>query len=190
MAQQRLILSMHLLMSSSTFSKQILCAHKNYTPQKNALFVQRKEIIIPPGSSLTFTANDAADLLTLDNQVGFTDDTSFGAGGTTVFVNGNGTVIYNGTTNYPGTIVINNANFQVNGTISTASISVCRNIGFSTQRGTLSGTGTLTGNVFVNSGTISPSTIGTLTLGSLSLSSANPLNNTLGSLVHTEINGN
>ena len=38
----------------------------------------------------------------------------------------------------------------------------------------LSGSGTLTGDVFVNSGTISPDTGGTLTLGSLTLNSADP----------------
>ena len=69
----------------------------------------------------------------------------------------------------------------------TASIFVCRNSGFSSQRGTLSGSGTLTGNVFVNSGTISPDTGGTLTLGSLTLNSADPVDDTLGSLVHIEI---
>ncbi len=90
--------------------------------------------------------------MTLGEQVAFTDDTIFGAGGTSVFVTGNGTVVYNGTTDYQGNITINNANFKVNGLIDTASIFVCRNIGFSSQRGTLSGIGNLTGNVFVNSG--------------------------------------
>ena len=144
-------------------------------------------IFLRTGSSLTFMAQDAGDLLTLGDQVAFTDDTTFGGGGTNVFVTGNGTVVYNGTTDYQGTITINNANFKVNGLINTASISVCRNIGFSSQRGTLSGIGTLTGDVFVNSGTISPDTGGTLTLGSLTLNSADPINDTLGSLVHIEI---
>ena len=52
----------------------------------------------------------------------------------------------------------------------------------------MSGIGTLTGDVFVNSGTISPDTGGTLTLGSLTLNSADPIDGTLGSLVHIEIN--
>ncbi|MBX9744938.1 MAG: hypothetical protein K2X08_07000 [Chlamydiales bacterium] len=145
-------------------------------------------IFLRTGSSLTFIAQDSTDLLTLGDQVSFTDDTIFGAGGTSVFVRGNGTVIYNGTSDYQGTLTINNANFKVNGEINEASISVCRNIGFSSQRGTLSGIGTLTGNIFVNSGTISPDPGGTLTLGSLTLSPADLINNTLGSLVHIEIN--
>ena len=145
-------------------------------------------IFLRTGSSLTFLASDTNDLLTLGSQVAFTDDTSFNGGGTTVFVKGNGTIIYNGTTDYSGSVIVNNANFKVNGLIDTASILVCRNIGFSSQRGTLSGTGTLTGNVYVNSGTISPDNGGTLTLGSLTLNSADPINNTLGSLVHIDIN--
>ncbi len=144
-------------------------------------------IFLRTNSYLTFMAPDAGDLLTLGAQVAFTDDTIFGLGGTTVFVKGNGTVVYNGTTDYQGTITINNANFQVNGLIDSASISVCRDIDFSLQRGTLSGIGTLTGNVLANSGAISPDTNGTLTLGSLTLNSADPINNTLGSLMHIEI---
>ncbi|MGL4539414.1 MAG: hypothetical protein ACRCU0_00335 [Candidatus Rhabdochlamydia sp.] len=144
-------------------------------------------IFLRTGSSLTFMANDPGDLLTLGDQVAFTDDTIFGAGGTNVFVTGNGTVVYNGTTDYQGTLIINNANFKVNGQIDAASIFVCRNIGLSSQRGTLSGLGTLSGNVYVNSGVISPDTGGTLTLGSLVLNSADLGNNTLGSLVHIEI---
>lgn len=143
-------------------------------------------IFLRTGSSLTFMANNANDLLTLGNQVAFTDDTTFGAGGTSVFVKGNGTVIYNGTTNYQGTITINNANFKVNGQIDQASIFVCRNASFSSQRGTLSGIGILTGNVFANSGTISPGVGGTLTLGGLTLNPAG--SSSLGSLVHTDIN--
>jgi hypothetical protein len=145
-------------------------------------------IFLRSGSSLTFIANDVNDLLTLGEQVAFIDDSSFGTGGTSVFVNGNGTVVYNGKTDYQGSILINNANFKVNGVIDTASISVCRNISFSSQRGTLSGIGSLNGNVFVNSGIISPDGIGTLTLGSLILNPANLNTNTLGSLVHIEIN--
>lgn len=146
-------------------------------------------IFLRTGSSLTFMAEDADDILTLGDQVSFTDDTVFGAGGTSVFVRGNGTVIYNGTTDYPGTITINNANFKVNGQIDTASVFVCRNIGFSTQRGTLSGSGTLTGNIFVNSGAIIPDAGQTLTLGSLTLNPADLINGTLGSLVHIAIDG-
>ncbi len=147
-------------------------------------------IFLRTGSALTLIAEDAGDLLTLGDQVSFTDDTVFGGTGTSVFVTGNGTVVYNGTTDYQGSVTINNANFKVNGQIDEAPIFVCRNIGLSAQRGTLSGIGTLTGNVFVNSGTISPDTGGTLTLGSLTLSSADPINNTLGSLVHIEIGSN
>jgi hypothetical protein len=142
-------------------------------------------IFLRSGSSLTFVANDTSDILTLGDQVAFVDDTSFGGGGTTVFVKGNGTVVYNGTTDYQGTVEINNANFKVNGQIDEASIYVCRNISFSAQRGTLSGTGTLTGSVLVNSGTISPDARGTLTLGSLTLNPAG--SGALGSLVHIEI---
>ncbi len=144
-------------------------------------------IFLRSGSSLTLMAQDVNDLLTLGDQVAFTDDHSFGGGGTGVFVRGNGTVIYNGITEYHGNLSIHNANFKVNGQINEAPISVCRNIGFSAQRGTLSGVGTLTGSVFVNSGIISPDHSGTLSLGSLSLNPADPDNNTLGSLVHIEI---
>ena len=142
-------------------------------------------IFLRSGSSLTFMAQDADDLLTLGEQVTFTDDTIFSGTGTSVNVTGNGTVVYNGTTDYQGSIRINNANFKVNGVIDEAPISVCRNIGLSAQRGTLSGIGTLTGDVYVNSGTISPDSGGTLTLGSLTLNSAN--SGALGSLVHIEI---
>ncbi len=147
-------------------------------------------IFLRTGSSLTLMAQDAGDLLTLGDQVAFTDDTVFGAGGTTVFVRGKGTVVYNGTTDYQGTISVSNANFKVNGLIDEASILVCRNISFSPQRGTLSGHGTLTGNVFVNSGTLAPDGGETLTLGGLSLNPADPSNNTLGSLVQIAIDSN
>ena len=147
-------------------------------------------IFLRTGSSLTFIANDVDDILTLGDQVSFIDDTVFGTGGTSIFVRGNGTIVYDGTTDYQGTIMINNANFKVNGLIDTASILVCRNISFSSQRGMLSGTGTLTGSVYVNSGTISPDTGGTLTLGSLTLNPADLINNTLGSLVSIEIDSN
>ena len=147
-------------------------------------------IFLRSGSSLTFMAQNVDDLLTLGDQVAFTDDTIFGAGGTSIFVRGNGTVVYNGTTDYPGTININNANFKVNGFIDTASILVCRNISVSEQRGTLSGMGTITGNVFANSGTISPDIASTLTLGSLTLNPADQNNNIPGSLVHIEIDSN
>lgn len=144
-------------------------------------------IFLRSGSSLTLMASDANDLLTLGEGVAVTDDTVFGGLGTSVYVRGNGTVIYNGTTDYLGTVTVSNANFKVNGRIDTASIRVCRNIGFSSQRGTLSGTGTLTGSVYVNSGAISPDALGTLSLGSLILNRADPQSNTLGSLVHIEI---
>lgn len=145
-------------------------------------------IFLRSGSSLSFIAQDAADLLIVGDQVSFVDDTTFGAGGTNVNVTGNGTVVYEGTTDYQGTIIINNANFKVHGLINQASFLVCRNIGLSPQRGTLSGTGIVTGDVSVNSGAISPDANATLTLGSLSLNPANPGFGTLGSLVHITIN--
>jgi len=144
-------------------------------------------IFLRSGSTLTLTAQDANDLLTLGDQVTFADDTSFGTIGTNILVTGNGTVVYNGTTDYSGNIKINNAQFKVNGQINSAPIQVCRNLSFSTQRGKLSGTGILNGSVFVNSGIISPDAGNTLTLGSLTLNPANPSSNTLGSLVHIEI---
>lgn len=147
------------------------------------------DIFLRSGSSLSLVADGANDLLTLGSSVTFVDDTSFGAGGTQVLVSGNGNVVYNGTTAYQGTILINNANFTVNGMIDQASVFVCRNIGLSAQRGTLSGGGTLTGSVFVNSGIISPPAGGTINLGSLTLSPADPVGGTLGSLVHIEISG-
>ncbi|KTC97767.1 hypothetical protein [Legionella erythra] len=103
-------------------------------------------IFLRAGSSLTLRAQNANDILTLGNQVAFADDTVFGAGNTSVFVNGNGSVIYNGTTDYLGIVKIDNANFKVNGQIDQASVFVCRNTGISSQRGTLSGRGVLTGN--------------------------------------------
>ena len=144
-------------------------------------------IFLRTGSSLTFMAYDANDLLTLGEQVAFVDDTLFGAGGTNIYVRGNGTVIYNGTTDYQGTVMVNNANFKVNGEINEASIFVCRNRSFSLQRGALSGSGVLTGDVFVNSGIISPETGEALTLGSLVLNPEDPVNGIAGSLVHIEI---
>lgn len=143
-------------------------------------------IFLRTGSSLTLMAQNSSDLLTLGDQVAFTDDTTFGAGGTGVFVRGNGTVVYNGTTDYQGSIIVNNANFKVHGFIHEASTSICRNSSFSSQRGALSGSGTLSGNVFVNSGTISPDIGQTLSLGSLLLNSASE--GSLGSLVHININ--
>lgn len=142
-------------------------------------------IFLRTNSSLTFTAQNVGDVLTLGDQVAFTDDTSFGAGGTSVFVTGNGSVIYQGTTDYEGSVTVNNANFKVNGQIDHAPVFVCRNINFSQQRGTLSGHGIITGSVFANSGTISPESGETLTLGALALNSAT--NNSLGSLVHIDI---
>lgn len=147
-------------------------------------------IFLRTGSSLTLMAEAAGDLLTLGEQVSFADDTIFGVGQTSVFVRGNGTVIYNGTTDYQGTITINNANFKVNGQIDNAPVFVCRNISFSSQRGTLSGIGTVTGNVFANSGVISPDAGSTLTLGSLTLSPAYPGLSTLGSVVRIGIDSN
>lgn len=144
-------------------------------------------IFLRSGSNLTLISQDLNDLLTLGEGVSFTDDTVFGAGGTGIFVRGNGTVIYNGTSDYQGFVMINNANFKVNGLIEAAPIFVCRNPSFSPQRGTLSGVGTLTGDVLANSGTISPDTGGTLSLGSLILNPADLDNDTLGSLVHIEI---
>ena len=144
-------------------------------------------IFLRSGSSLTFLAQNANDLLTLGEQVAFIDDIAFGGEGTDIFVTGNGTVVYNGTTDYTGTVTVNNANFKVNGLIEEATILVCRDNGFSAQRGTLSGNGTLTGYIFVNSGIISPDTGQTLTLGNLTLSSADPDETILGSLVHIEI---
>lgn len=140
-------------------------------------------IFLRSGSSLKFLAQNEEDILTLGAGVSFTDDTAFGGGATSVFVSGNGTVVYNGTTDYQGNITINNANFKVNGLIDNASILVCRICGPSNPRGILSGIGTLTGAVSVNSGTISPDTGQTLTLGSLTLSPADPNFDVAGSLV-------
>ncbi|HVT63480.1 MAG TPA: hypothetical protein VHD33_08355, partial [Legionellaceae bacterium] len=136
-------------------------------------------IFLRTGSTLTLMAEDSNDLLTLGDQVSFIDDTTFGGGGTSVFVKGNGTVIYNGTTDYQGTITVNNANFKVNGQIDEAAVSICRNSGFSTQKGKLSGNGILTGTVFANSGIISPDIGATLTLGSLTLTSSSQVHNNI-----------
>lgn len=144
-------------------------------------------IFLRSGSSLSLIAEGETDLLTLGDGVQFTDDTSFGQGGTNIFVGGNGTIVYEGTTDYSGFIMINNANFQVNGQIDNADINVCRNTSISFQRGTLSGNGTLNGNVFVNSGIISPASGDTITLGSLTLNPAYIDDPTSGSLVHIEI---
>ncbi len=114
---------------------------------------------------MSCVAENSSDILTLGENVSFTDDTAFGAGGTAIRVTGNGTVVYNGTTDYQGSITVNNANFKVNGLINTAPVSVCRNSSFSSQRGTLSGSGSVTGPVFVNSGVISPDIGQTLSLG-------------------------
>jgi uncharacterized protein with beta-barrel porin domain len=148
-----------------------------------------ESIFLRESSVLTLLAQDEGDLLIIGDGVSFVDDTSFVTSGSDIQVTGNGTVIYNGTSDYQGRISINNANFKVNGQINQASINVCRNIGISEQRGTLSGTGTLTGDVLANSGTISPDVGEPLTLGSLTLNSADP-GNTLGSLVHIEIDAN
>ena len=144
-------------------------------------------IFLRIGSSLTLVADDVDDILTLGEQVSFIDDTAFGAGGTSIYVRGNGTIVYNGTTDYQGNITINNANFKVNGLIDGASMMVCRNRSFSLQRGALSGSGTVTGSVYVNSGRIAPDAGSTLSLGSLILNSADIDNGTLGSLVHIDI---
>lgn len=143
-------------------------------------------IFLRANSVLTFLAEDSGDILTLGDQVGFVDDTSCNGGGTLVHVTGNGSVIYQGTTNYQGTVRVNNANFKVSGQIDSASIQVCRNINLSEQRGKLSGSGVLTGNVLVNSGVISPDIGQTITVGELHLNSVFP--GSIGSVVHSEIN--
>lgn len=145
-------------------------------------------IFLRTSSSLTLMAQNAGDILTLGEQVDFTDDTIFGAGGTSVFVRGNGTVVYNGTTDYLGTITVNNANFKLtqDAVINNAPINICRNSSFSSQRGTLSGTGTVNSNVFVNSGTIYPDSGATIRLANVTLSPAG--SGSLGSLVHIDIN--
>lgn len=145
-------------------------------------------IFLRTGSTLTLSAPNANDILNLGSGVAFDDDTLFGGGGTSVLVRGNGTVVYEGTTDYQGTVLINNANLKVDGQMNQASVFVCRNSGFSSQRGKLSGGGTITGNVFANSGAISPGAGETLTVGSLNLNSADPGNGTLGSAVDIDIN--
>lgn len=150
-------------------------------------------IFLRSGASISLLAPETDDILTLGDGVSFTDDSAFGGLGTNIFVRGEGTVIYNGTSSYQGTISIYNANFKVNSLIDgppinvRASINVCRQDSFS-KRGTLSGSGTLTGLVFANSGTISPDIGETLTLGELVLNSADPIAGSLGSLVHSSIN--
>lgn len=144
-------------------------------------------IFLRSGATLTFMATDTNDLLTLGDGVDFADDTDFGGTGTAIFVRGNGTVVYNGSTDYQGRITVYNATFEVNGLIDAASIFVCRNRTFSLQRGTLTGNGTLNGTVYANSGAIWPDTAETLTLGSLTLSPADHDLETLGSLVHIDI---
>jgi len=146
-----------------------------------------ESIFLRAGATCNLIAENSDDLLILGEGVSFVDGTSFGAPGTSIDVSGDGMVVYNGTTDYQGSLRINNAHFKVNGLIEETAISVCRNRSFSLQRGTLSGIGTLTGDVFVNSGVISPDTGHTLTLGSLILSPADPINDTLGSLVHIDI---
>ncbi|WP_169457954.1 hypothetical protein [Ottowia thiooxydans] len=131
-----------------------------------------ESIFLRSTASLTFLAHDAADLLTLGEQVAFVDDTSFGAGGTSIFVRGNGRVIYNGNSTYEGSILVENADFKVNGEINQAPVFVMRNSSFSDQKSTLSGTGRLTGTVFTNAGVIYPDPGATLTLGSLVLASS------------------
>ncbi len=142
-------------------------------------------IFMRQGSRLFLTAEDTNDLLTLGEEVSFVDDTSFGGGSTDIYIDGNGTVVYNGTTDFQGNFTINSANFKVNGLIGSAigkQVSVCRITG---QRGTLSGNGTIDRMVFVNSGIISPDPGQILTLRSLTL---NPEGGgSLGSLVHIEI---
>ena len=151
-------------------------------------FALGNSIFLRSTSTLTLLAENEDDLLILGEGVSFVDDTEFILEGTTVEVTGNGTIIYNGATTYSGTLHINNANFKLNGIINDTSVSVSRDISYSAQRGKLSGRGTLTGSVKVNSGIISPDANQTLTLGSLILNSANPDTNTLESIVHAEIN--
>lgn len=143
-------------------------------------------IFLRTGSTLTLLAENQDDLLTLSEGVAFTDDHEFGGEGTSVFVRGKGIVVYNGTTTYEGNVRINNANFKVGGNITGADISVCRDISISSQRGVLSGNGTLTGGIFANSGAIWPDVNQTLHLGSLTLTSES--GGSLGSLVHIDIN--
>lgn len=146
-------------------------------------------IFLRENSALYFVANEDDDILTLDEAVSFVDDTEWGGTGTSVFITGSGTVIYNGISEYRGNITINNANFKVNGAINLADVSVCRNTGFGTKRGQLSGRGTLTGKVFANSGTIAPDAGQTLTLGRLELSEIDLGGDTLGSLVKITFDG-
>lgn len=147
-----------------------------------------ENIFLREQSSIIFSASQSGDVLTIGDGVTFVDDTGFGGSGTSVLVQGLGKVIYGGTlSSYQGQIKIYNANFQVDGLIDHTAILVCRSLSIGEQRGTLSGSGTLTGTVSVNSGIISPTSGASLTLGQLTLSPADPLNNALGSLVHIDI---
>lgn len=145
-------------------------------------------IFLRENSILVLRANDENDLLILGEEVTFDDATSFGAEGSNIQVIGNGTVIYNGTTDYLGEITVNNANFKVNGRINNANVFICRNIGLSLQRGTLSGTGVLSGNVAVSSGIIFPENGQTITLGSLLIYDAIIAPSAIGAIVHIQIN--
>lgn len=144
-------------------------------------------IFLRENSGLLLRAEGSGDILILGEGVSFVDQAVVGPGNTSIQVRGDGTVVYNGTSDYAGTITINNATFQLNGTINDASVNVCRN-DTEAQRGTLSGNGSATGDVFVNSGTIAPDVAETLSLGSLTLRPAVPIENTLGSLVRIAIN--
>lgn len=142
-------------------------------------------IFLRSASALTLKANAVNDILTLGSGVNFISDSS----DATIFINGSGTVIYNGTSDgYPGKVKIDQANFEVNGTIAGNDFEICRDDPSSTQRGTLSGQGLVNAYVLANSGSISPDANQTLTLKNLTLNSAS--SDSLGSLVHSEINAN
>lgn len=143
------------------------------------------DIFLRTGASLTLMAQDSVDTLTIGNVIDISDDTMFGAGGTSIYVKGNGTVISNGISSYQGMMKIDNANFKLNGNIDAPSVYVCRNASSSLQRGSLSGSGSLSGNVYVNSGSISPDDTQTLSLGSLTLNSTTDYS--AGSLVHINV---
>lgn len=142
-------------------------------------------IFLRSASALTLKANAVSDTLTLGSGVNFMSDSS----NTTIFINGRGTVIYNGISDrYEGNVKIDQANFEVNGTIASNNLLICRSEPSSTQRGTLSGRGLIDAYVLANSGSISPDANQTLTLKNLTLNSAS--SDSLGSLVHSEINAN